>query len=51
MPNEIYDVQFPKQTKALDKLTVNRISDIWFLRYFRNQLNFLDTVLVKCLLN
>ena len=31
MPNEIYDVDFPKQTKIRDKVVVNKISDICFL--------------------
>ena len=51
MLNELYDVEFPKQTKTLIKVTVNKISDIWFLRYFCNRLKLLDIVLVKCFIN
>ena len=47
MPNEIYEVDFAKQTKTLDKAMVNKIMDICFLRYFGNRLKLLDTILVK----
>ena len=45
----IYDVDFPKQTNTLGDGYQN-LGHL-FLRYFRNQLNLLDTVLVKRLLN
>ena len=38
IPNEIYDVEFPKQTQTLDLVVVDKISDICFFVIFSQQI-------------